>query len=383
MLQEGATGADVGIVALVLMAALLMAATPFAVVKARSFGGKLLYALFGIALAVVNYAMAVESVGNLRDSGAGPARDLVHKAAGLDSRIERARNSRKLLPQAPPAVTAAMEKAAQGAVDSVEAARQQECGKVGDNCRIRVAEKAKAIDTQADLLARKATYDAATKLDSEIARLESERAALGPIPENIDPHAARLAKQVGRFVKLGDNPVQEVADAVISIVSAFAEVIGLLGPIVLMTAMGGSPAPSEPAQRRRWFAWFRFVQRKPTPPVVATKPMADAAVGATAATPAKAKTPKKIKGAGVREFGSVREWKESRTVARAGGRTKPADAHAAYKGWCVEQGLEPVSLTAFGLTMKGDLGVIYEEKNKRGHYIGIVVVSGPRLAVSN
>jgi hypothetical protein len=82
----------------------------------------------------------------------------------------------------------------------------------------------------------------------------------------------------------------------------------------------------------------------------------------------------------VRDFGDVRKWKESRTAARAD-RIKPGDAYKAYCGWCTEKGLEPVTLTAFGITMKGELGVVYEEKNKRGFYVGIALVGAPKMRV--
>jgi phage/plasmid-associated DNA primase len=84
----------------------------------------------------------------------------------------------------------------------------------------------------------------------------------------------------------------------------------------------------------------------------------------------------------VREFGDVREWKESRTAARPGSKVEPSDAYAAYKEWCTEAGKEPVSLTAFGTIMKGDLGVLYEEKNKRGFYLDLALVGAPKLVAS-
>ena len=61
---------------------------------------------------------------------------------------------------------------------------------------------------------------------------------------------------------------------------------------------------------------------------------------------------------------------------------KPGDApYAAYRSWCIEMGKEPISLTAFGTIMKGELGVAYEEKpkSKRGFYVGIALVSAPKL----
>jgi hypothetical protein len=103
----------------------------------------------------------------------------------------------------------------------------------------------------------------------------------------------------------------------------------------------------------------------------------------TPATPAKAKNASKSKRKESREFGDVGVWKESRTAARADSRIKPGDAYKAYCAWCTEKGLEPVTLTAFGTTMKGELGVVYEEKNKRGFYVGIAMVTAPRLATDN
>ena len=86
----------------------------------------------------------------------------------------------------------------------------------------------------------------------------------------------------------------------------------------------------------------------------------------------------------MRELGDVREWKESRTVARPGSQVKPGDAYSAYKWWCIEMGKEPVSLTAFGTIMKGELGVLYEEKpkSKRGYYVGIALVGAPKLVTA-
>ena len=42
-------------------------------------------------------------------------------------------------------------------------------------------------------------------------------------------------------------------------------------------------------------------------------------------------------------------------------------------------GREPVSLTAFGTTMTGELGVVYGERSKRELYVGLAMVSAPKL----
>jgi hypothetical protein len=380
-----ASGSDVAFVVIVVTAVLLMAAVPFAAKKASSFGWKALFWAFGFSLAVLNYSLAVASVGKMRESDAGPLRELVHKAAGVDSRIERVRNSRSLLPPVPPAVDAAMLAAADQAVRLADEARRQECRKVGDNCRKRVEELAAATTKRAPLLAQKAVADQIHALEAELRDLERQRQDLGPVPKDVDAQAVRLSKQLGRFIDLGENPVEATADIIIAAMSAFAELIGLLGPVVFLTAMEGEARPS----RAPWATWRRRhhvepdVSTKPGNDATSASPAAESAgVAPSAATPAPAKKRRKNNGAGVREFGPVREWRDSRTVARPDGRAKPGDAYAAYRGWCAENGQKPVSLTAFGLTMKGELGIVYEERNKRGFYVGIALVSEPKLVAA-
>jgi hypothetical protein len=382
IVQGAATGADVAYVVVLVTAGLLMATVPFAAEKAPNLGRKALFWTFGIALATLNYSIAVASVGKLRESDAGPARELVHKHAALDSRILRATNSRKKLPQVSPAVDQAMLDAANQAVALADDARIRECGKVGENCRLRVAELAEATKTRAPMLAAKAAADQIASLEAEVRQLEVQKDKLGSPPKGVDADAVRLSKQLGKFLDLGNNPVEVTVDIMISAISVFAELIGLLGPVIFLTAMSRREIASE---RRPWWRRRRHVE-----PDVSTKiEIADttaaskpAALAPSPATPAPRKKPSKIKPAGVREFGDVREWKESRTATRPGSRVKPADAYAAYKDWCTENGKEPVSLTAFGIIIKGELEVAYEEKNKRGFYLDLALVSAPKLVAS-
>jgi len=368
-----AAGSDVAVVVMVTVSVLLMAAVPFAVSKARNIGWKSLFWAAGIALATLNYTLAVASVGKMRDFDAGPLRELVHKHAGLDSRIERARNSRTKLPQVRPMVDGAMLEASNQGVTVAQAAVEQECRKVGDNCRKRQDALALAVKDRAPLLQLKATADQIDVAEKALKDLEDEKAVLPPAPQNVDAAAYRLSKQLGKIVDLGDNPVEATADILIYTVSGFAEFIALLGPMIFLTAMGRSDNPAAPAGSR-WWQWRRKEAMIEVP--TATAAPQTAAVVASPATPAKAKSSRKIKAAG------VREWKESRTVARLGSKVKPGEAYAAYESWCAEIGKEPVSLTAFGTIMKGELGVIYEEKSKRGFYVGIALVGTPKLVAS-
>ena len=377
VLAGTAAGSDVAFVIMVTVSVLLMAAVPFAARKASNIGWKSLFWGVGLALATLNFTLAVASAGKMRDLDAGPLRDLVHQHAALDSRIERARNSRTKLPQIRPMVDGAMLDAANQGVTLAQATVDQECGKVGEHCRKRQDALGQAVKDRAPLLQLKATADQIDAVEKTLKDLEDEKATLKPAPDNVDAAAYRLSKLLGKAVELGPNPVETTADILIYSVGGFAEMIALLGPVIFLTAMGGSD--NAPAPNRRWWQW----RRKPkVEPEIASAAPETAAPARTPATPAKARTPRKIKAAGVRELGSVREWKECRTTARADSRMKPGDAYSAYKSWCAENDKEPVSLTAFGTLMKGDLGVSYEEKNKRGFYVGIAPVSVPKLVAT-
>ncbi len=170
--------------------------------------------------------------------------------------------------------------------------------------------------------------------------------------------------------------VEPLADTVISAMSVFAELIGLLGPRIIVTALAHKDAPPAPQRPWRWpaaLSWRRGRKGAAAP--------ATALEGSPppAATPASSRKPRKGKRSGGRELGDVEEWKAARTVARPEAKVKPGDAYAAYKGWCAETDRDPVTLTAFGTTMKGELGVNYEEKSKRGFYLGLALVGAPKL----
>ena len=315
---------------------------------------------------------------------------MVHRHAGLDSRIARLTNSRTQLPQVPPAIDQSMLDAANQAVALADDARLRECGRVGDNCRQRVAELAEATKARAPMLAAKAMADQITRIDADLRQVEDEKRRLAPPPKDVDAAAAQLSKQLGRLVDLGDSPVETTADLIIGAISAFSELIGLLGPIIFVTAL--SPARREPQPPRFWPWTWRGLRRVgrdtlATPEIVGVTPPRIAAVGnagltRTASTPAKQKKPSRIKAAVVRELGDVREWKGSRVVPRSGSKVKPGDAYAAYEAWCAEMRKEPVSLTAFGTIMKHELGVLKEEKNKRAFYLGIALVGAPKLVAA-
>src|SRR5262249_55620392 len=98
-----------------------------------------------------------------------------------------------------------------------------------------------------------------------------------------------------------------------------------------------------------------------------------AVVVTSAATPANAKKPRRIKTAALAGVGDVREWHSARTAARPGNLLRVNECYSAYVEWCKERGLSGASLTKFGTMMKGELGVSYVERSKRGYYEGFAL----------
>jgi hypothetical protein len=381
--STAATSGDVAVVATLIMSSLIMAACPFAVRQARNLLEKVAFLVVGFGLATFNFAMAHDTIGQLRDGAAAPVRQLQSQTAALKSRIASAEAVVKQVPRHP-WTTTEMVAIAREAVASAETARAQECGKVGDNCRLRVAEKGAA---EKDLAAVEANRALTVRLENiERQRVAAQTALdnLGYVPESADKSASRLAKDVGRWVDLGDDPDAVLVDWLIKVTAGTIELIGLVGPRMILLAMFGDLSQ----ERRAWRLppWLRRRQpdaaetaqkAEPSGPLAAVK---TATLRRTAATPVTAKKPRQIKAAAVGDVDSVRQWKEARTVTRAGSEIKPKETYdGSYLPWCVEHDVAPVSFTRFGTIMKGDLGVTYVDRNKRGFYVGIALVATPKL----
>src|SRR5262249_29292313 len=148
------------------------------------------------------------------------------------------------------------------------------------------------------------------------------------------------------------------------------ELLAFLGPFGMWTALGCAARLPESAPKREP---GRKIARGPSPASQI------AGVAQTAASPAPAKKPRKIKSAVAARVGDVREWFRSRTAARPGSAARVNECYAAYVEWCKAANLEAVSLTKFGTVMKGELGVEYIEKSKRGYYDGIVLKGGLKV----
>ena len=173
-----------------------------------------------------------------------------------------------------PHTTAAMVTAAKAAVDLATQARTQECGTVGDNCRMRVVELTKALADLRVVETNRANTVKLERLDGEIRSANKEKLDLGPIPHETDPGAAKIGKLLAKIVDLGPRPDLVVSDWWPAWVANIIELIGLALPTIILTALGIAEtrpsrlhAPQELFEHRRQasVAAPEVVQQSATP----------------------------------------------------------------------------------------------------------------------
>ena len=349
--------------------------------KADNLGFWLVCLAMGLELATFNYSMAVDLASRWRDATSNPAAVLQLKAAALESRIKAATAAKAKLPQLP-LTTAAMVSAAKAAAGAAKVSREDECRKRGPFCRDREADERVALAALSTAETNRANTDALAKFDEEIKAAEKEKLELGPIPNNVDPGAAKIGKLLAKFIDMGPRPDLVVIDWWPTFVAVMIEAIGLLLPRIILTATGTADAPAPP----RW-SWRRSPPDTPAAPVVV--PLAAVEIAApkrTAATAARPTNGSKPKPTAAGDADTVRLWQRSRTIARPGSKLKPLETYdTSYVPFCKERGLEPVSFTRFGMVVKappaaGGCGFGFERtKSKRDHYLDVALISAPKL----
>lgn len=403
---SAATPGNAAMVVLLIMTALIMAACPFAIKMASNSLEKAAFLAIGLGLATFNYAMAHDTMGKLRDGTAAPVRKLQADSAALKSRIARAETAATKLPQLPP-TSAAEVLAADDAVKLAQQIKDQECVKLGDNCRLlRIPELNVAIAARSKVLAARSITEQREAIERERAQAQADLDKLGDVPEHADKSASRLAKGLGHWIDLGSDPDETLIDWLINATAAVVELVGLAGPRMILLAIYGDVE----RKPRRWVLlrvlwrwtlllplWHRTKTENSKPVAPAIEPVAappaapeKAAVAKGAATAAKPKKPSRNKSASVGDAETVRQWFKTRTIPRADSKLKPKETYdTSYRPWCEEENRTPVSFTLFGTTMKGDhedggLKVGFERNSsKRDFYLGIALVTGPKLAVNN
>jgi hypothetical protein len=179
-------------VAFQVLALLLLAQILFAMERTQSWIARAAFVGFAVMLVAINMTFGVEAIGHVRDTTRDHNRAIADNIASLSRQLDERRNERASLQSFTP-VTSGQIADAQKAVDDAVTARDQECGKVGDNCRKRVAELSDRQDKLSGLQSNKSIGDHAVDLDRGISTLEGRISALGPAPLEQDPTAARIA----------------------------------------------------------------------------------------------------------------------------------------------------------------------------------------------
>ncbi len=226
-----------------LLSLFVMAQIPFAISRpGRRFGGRLVLSVLAALLVVTNLAFSVESVGHVRDAARDRNRAAEQRVESIKRQLDENRANRSGLPVFVPTSDDEVA-AAQRAVDAAVVSREQECTKVGDNCRKRVAD---VVDAQARLSgvqANKAVADRAFALDLKTGDLERQVRDAGPAPLASDPGASRLSA-----LTFGLMSPDQVGVWLPTLMSFVAEVIAMLGPFVLAGALIRRERPAEAAR---------------------------------------------------------------------------------------------------------------------------------------
>jgi len=337
MLTEGFSGHQFGSVLLVTMSALGMTAIPFAMKKADNWGFWGTCLVFGTFLGCLNYALAVGAIGKGRDHESSSIEAIISQSKHLKERISELK---ALQPAASSFryTTEEMVSTARSAVELAKQARDQECGKVGDNCRARVAQLTARQSELAESTSSRAATIQADRRDDSIRNLEANLLQLGAIPRAIDPQAERI----GSLLTAIGIPArtEAVATGLIHILAIAAELFGLLMPRVLVTALG----------------------RGPENVLVALAGNS----GATVAPPllpapkASSKTPLPTRPA------PIPAWKSAVLRAKRGEKLNTWTAFQAYKKWATERGEAPGSFTQFCF----ELGLPKEEEAGKTYFVG-------------
>jgi hypothetical protein len=352
----------------------VMAALPFAVRKTKKTLGLIVLIGFGAILFALNNWNALDLLSHVRESATADARGTLQKAEALKSRIAGLEKSRRELP---PFVSTSgfMVSAAQESVRAAETARDAECRVVAEKCRKRVDEVTAAQKELAALSARRELTEKAAGLDAQIAEANAGLVQLGPLPKYADAGAAKIVRVLSLVMTLAPGADDTVSEWRPILMVLGVELLALLGPFTAFAAFGISDrAPVPPPVGRS------TVRKVAKPPVQAASPLpVPAKAPAKASARTSAPKAKQEDGPGLKD---VRDWFEARTAPRAGNLVRVGECYASYQAWCEETNRTAVKLTAFGKLMKGELKVDYQEKSKRGYYIGIVLKSALKLVAS-
>jgi RNA-binding protein YhbY len=202
-----------------------------------------------------------------------------------------------------PRATPESVKAAQDAVRAAADAKEQECGKVGPNCRARVADETARRAELAQTIRDQSTTAQADEIDRQIAAAEAIKVDVLTAAKDTDPQATSISKAFGISI--------ESAALIGHVIFAVGVEIGSgLGLWLVFGHGGHAPAPASPTA--------------PTPEPAPAQETAEEA----------AKRHRK------RFFKAC--------VFNGDGKVAAGTMYGAYCTWCHREGIEPMSVQAFG-----------------------------------
>lgn len=346
MLTGSITSNEVGIVLLVAASAMGMTSVPFAMQKSpnRTFWWTSL--AFGIGLALLNYIMAVGAVGKLNDYATEKAAAIISKASNLKSQLEELRAARRELGAFKPTTEAQLQ-AADEAVRLAENAREQECGKVGDFCRARVAQLQTRLSERAEVAGALSLTRRASELDGRIHQISDSLGVIGPIPRYTNPQAERIKAVISFFWPA--VATESVATGIIHFLAISAELFALGMPRIIVTALGKHeiPLPTAP-----------LLPAGPTPLRIAKRARHQQNIAGPAPSPG---SPPAI--------GATRAWK---TAHLKSGTSKLVcwDVYQHYVRWCKDRAQAPASFTQFDFELC-ELGIRKAAEGRGSYYLEV------------
>ncbi len=254
------------------------------------------------------------------------------------------------------------------AVTLTDDARTRECQKIGDYCRALVAQLGNRQAELAEISAAHATTARARQLDDSIRDLQHSLANLGPIPENSDQQASRIATLLGGFFILGPNAAERVATGLIHFLAICAEAFALGMPRIIVTALARKPDE------------LRATKTTTVPPrtIPLTVPPIPNPLPNRAAVPKPKSTSSKPSD---QPKASVVDWK-LQFLIRSTGKTRDWEFYEHYKIWAKSTGLAPSDFRSFNSELQ-KLGLRLESDpiSKRDFFLE-TAIKAPLKAVS-
>jgi hypothetical protein len=366
---QGVQG-EVGWIVIQVVVLIVMAGIPKAMESVESKGKKAVGWTFGVLLFVFSLYLGQEGVNHLRELITGPRQGVQAEATRLDHLITGLESQKAGVPEfiytTQPEVDALVK-----AAGDAKRTREQECEKLGPNCRTRQNEEAASNEKVTEANRHLGRTQRADDLSGKINAAKAARVAI-IVPKDADPSAARAAQVTG-------YTVDEIADWFPVFTAGLLELLAFLGPWLLLG--------KNTEVKRQDAAPAEVKQEAVTDPSKGAEPRQGVVSGGSArGLRAKASTtrkPEKPTVQGVKDPSTVREWRAACVSDHQGGRYQSSEAFKMYGEWCEGRGVPAVNIKVWGTMMKDELAMRHEkDSSDRTFYLDIRIASRPKLVAA-